>query len=210
MRVEQLRPHLWRWTAPHPDWRPDDDWEREVACAAIVRDDGLVFVDPLAPSDEDDRDEFWRAVDRDVEHHGTPHVVLTVPWHRRSTDEVAARYEGTRVWAYRGEVEGGPCTDSYDTGTELPGGLRAFDAHWAPEAVLWSAEHRALLTGDVLLGGTSLRLLPDSWVPGGMTRGDVAQALSPLRELPVEIVLTAHGAPVLADGAAALERALDV
>jgi glyoxylase-like metal-dependent hydrolase (beta-lactamase superfamily II) len=215
MRVEQLRPHLWRWTAPHPDWRPEhaDDgqgWEREVASAAVVRDDEFVLVDPQAPADEADRETFWSAVDRDVSHHGAPHVVLTVAWHRRSADEVAARYEGTRVWAYRGEAEGGPVTDAYDVGTELPGGLRAFDAHWAPEAVLWSPEHRALLTGDVLLGGGSagLRLLPESWVPEGMTRADVAAALEPLLELPVEIVLPAHGDPVLADGAAALERAL--
>jgi hypothetical protein len=215
MRVEQLRPHLWRWTAPHPDWRPEhaedgQGWEREVASAAIVRDDEFVLVDPLAPTDERDADTFWRAVDRDVEHHGAPHVVLTVAWHRRSTDEVVGRYEGTRVWVYCGESEGGAFTDAYDTNTVLPGGLRAFDARWAPEAVLWSAEHGALLTGDVILGAgpAGLRLLPDSWVPDGMTRADVAEALAPLRELAVELVLPAHGDPVLADGAAALERAL--
>jgi glyoxylase-like metal-dependent hydrolase (beta-lactamase superfamily II) len=77
--------------------------------------------------------------------------------------------------------------------------------------VLWSEEHRALLTGDVLLGGPDgLRLLPESWVPEGMTRAGVAEALAPLLDLPVEIVLPAHGDPVLADGAAALERALRV
>jgi hypothetical protein len=216
MRVEQLRPHLWRWTAPHPDWRPEDadggqGWEREVGCAALVRDEAFVLVDPLAPGDDPDREEFWRAVDRDVEHHGAPHVVLTVPWHRRSADEVWSRYGGARVWAYRGETEGGTATDGYDLETELPGGLRAFDAAWAPEAVLWSEEHRALLTGDVLLGGPDgLRLLPESWVPEGMTRAGVAEALAPLLDLPVEIVLPAHGDPVLADGAAALERALRV
>jgi hypothetical protein len=214
MRVEQLRPHLWRWTAAHPDWRPEyaedgQGWERDVASAAIVRADEFVLVDPQAPADERDCETFWSAVDRDVEHHGAPHVVLTVAWHRRSTDEVASRYEGTRVWAYRGETEGGPATDAYDLGTELPGGLRAFDAHWAPEAALWSAEHRALLTGDVLLGAPDgLRLLPDSWVPKGMTRADIAAALAPLLDLPLELVLPAHGDPVLADGDAALERAL--
>src|SRR3954451_10777524 len=119
MRVEQLRPHLWRWTAPHPEWRPEharggEGWEREVGCAAIVRDDELVLVDPLAPDDEAEREQFWRAVDRDVEHHGAPHVVLTNAWHRRSTDEVRARYDGTRVWAYRGETREGTATDRYD------------------------------------------------------------------------------------------------
>lgn len=216
MRVMELRPHLWRWTAPHPDWRPEhardgQGWEREVASAAIVRDDEFVLLDPLAPADEADSEEFWRAVDRDVKHHGPPHVVLTAPWHRRSTDDVWARYDGTRVWAYRGETEGGTATDRYDLDTELPGGLRAFDAHWAPEAVLWSAEHAALLTGDVILGASDgVRLLPDAWLTEVTSRADVAEALTPLLDLPVELVLPAHGDPVLADGAAALRRALQV
>jgi hypothetical protein len=214
MRVEQLRPHLWRWTAPHPDWRPEhaadgQGWEREVACAALVFAEELVLIDPLVPTDEADREEFWRAMDRDVEHHGPPHIVLTVPWHRRSADEVWARYDAARVWAYLGETEGGTATDRYDLDTELPGGLRAFDAAWAPEAVLWSEQHRALFTGDVILGGPEgIRLLPDAWVPEGKTRAGIAEELAPLLELPVELVLPAHGEPVLADGAAALERAL--
>jgi glyoxylase-like metal-dependent hydrolase (beta-lactamase superfamily II) len=198
MRLEQLRPHLWRWTAPHPDWKPEhaeggQGWEQEVACAAIVRDREFVLVDPLVPADDEDR--FWRAVDRDVEHHGAPHVVLTVAWHGRSTPEIAARYPGTSVWAH---------------GDPLPGGLVAFDARWAPEVVLWSAEHRALITGDVILGGASggLRLLPDSWLPDNVTRTDVAEALTPLLELPVELVLPAHGEAVTDDARGALARAL--
>jgi hypothetical protein len=218
MRVEQLRPHLWRWTAPHPDWRPEDaaggeGWEREVACAAIVRDDEFVLVDPQAPEDEADRDEFWGAVERDVEHHGTPHVVLSIAWHFRSTAEIAARFPGTRIWL-RADADPGPIhpTDRFCVGDELPGGLRAFDGHWMSEAVFWSPVHRALLSGDVILGAPDggVRLLPDSWLPDGMTRHDLCSALAPLLELPVELVLPAHGDPVLTDGAAALERALRI
>ncbi|MGZ8694818.1 MAG: hypothetical protein ACXWYS_05205 [Gaiellaceae bacterium] len=216
MRVEQLRLHLWRWTAPHPDWRPEhaedgQGWEREVGSAAIVREDEFVLIDPLAPTDEADREEFWQAVDRDVEHHGVPHVVLTIAWHFRSTAEVAARYPGTRVWL-RDNADAGPIspTDRFAVGDELPGGLRAFDGHWMSEAILWSPVHRALLSGDVILGapGGGVRLLPDSWLPEGLTRDELREALAPLLELPVELVLPAHGDPVLADGAAALERAL--
>ena len=216
MRVEQLRPHLWRWTAPHPDWRPEhaedgQGWEQEVGCAAIVRGDEFVLVDPLAPTDAEDAAEFWRAVERDVEHHGTPHVVLTIAWHFRSTAEVAARFPGTRIWL-RDDADAGPITptDRFGVGDELPGGLRAYDGHWMSEALLWSPEHRALLSGDVILGAPEggVRLLPDSWLPEGMTRGELREALAPLLELPVELVLPAHGDPVLADGAAALEHAL--
>jgi glyoxylase-like metal-dependent hydrolase (beta-lactamase superfamily II) len=216
MRVEQLRPHLWRWTAPHPDWRPEhaeggQGWEREVACAAIVRDDEFVLVDPLAPAETHYVAEFWRAVERDVEHHGPPHVVLTIPWHFRSTAEVAERFPGTRVWV-RADADPGPVTptDRFGVGDELPGGLLAFDGHWMAEAILWSPAHRALLTGDVILGAPDgeIRLLPDSWLPEGMTRDGLRDALAPLLDLPVELVLPAHGEPLLAGGAAALERAI--
>ena len=204
MQLEQLRPHLWRWTAPHPDWSPQADWHQEVACAAIVRDQEFVLVDPLAPPG-DDAERFWRAVDRDVEHHGAPHVVLTNPWHIRSTAEVVERYAGTRVWAYEpGNVE--LVTDRFRDGDALPGGLVPFGARWEPEAVLWSAEHRALISGDVILGGP--RLLPASWLSGGVTLADVRAALAPLLELPVELILPAHGEPVTEDAAAALARAL--
>jgi glyoxylase-like metal-dependent hydrolase (beta-lactamase superfamily II) len=209
MELEQLRPHLWRWTAPHPDWRPGADWEQEVACAAIVRGDEFVLVDPLVPPG-DDGERFWRAVARDVEHHGLPNVVLTVPWHDRSTAEVVERYPGTRVWVYgpgAGDVE--QVTDRFGDGDPLPGGLVPFGAHWEPEAVLWSAEHRALITGDVMLSSTGgLRLLPASWLSKGVTLDEVRQALAPLLDLPVELILPAHGAPVTEDAAGALARAL--
>jgi hypothetical protein len=206
MQLEQLRPHLWRWTAPHPEWSPRADWDEEVACAAIVRDEEFVLIDPLAPPGED-AERFWRAVDRDVEHHGPPHVVLTVAYHVRSTADVVRRYAGTRVWAYEpgaGGVE--LATDRFTAGDALPGGLVPFGAGGEPEAVLWSPEHRALISGDIILGGP--RLLPASWLAPGVTLDDVRAALAPLTELPVELILPGHGAPVTEDAAAALARAL--
>jgi glyoxylase-like metal-dependent hydrolase (beta-lactamase superfamily II) len=183
-----------------------------VSSTAIVRDGEFVLIDPQAPSDAEERERFWRAVDGDVEHHGPPNIVLTVPWHVRSSVEVAARYEGTRLWVYEDapDEEGVDPTDTFGLRDELPGGMRAFAAGWENEVELWLPEHRALVTGDVILGATGggLRLLPDSWLPQGGSRVDVVAALEPLRELPVELVLPAHGEAVLSDGAAALERAL--
>lgn len=217
MDIAQLQPHLWRWTAPHPDWRPEhaenDGWEREVTSTAIVRGDELVVIDPQTPADGEDREKFWRALDADVEHHGVPSIVLTVPWHVRSSAEITARYDGTRLWVYEDapEEQGVEPTDTFGLDDELPAGMRAFASGWENEVELWLPEHRALVTGDVILGapGGGLRLLPDSWLPEGATRAEVVAALAPLRKLPVERVLPAHGEPVLSDGAAALERALD-
>ena len=184
-----------------------------MAGTAIVRGDEFVLIDPQAPSEGEDRDEFWRAVDRDVEHHGPPRIVLTVPWHVRSSAEIAERYDGTRLWVYEGAPEeaGVEPSDTFALGDELPGGMHAFEAGWQNEVELWLPEHRALVTGDVILGapGGGLRLLPDSWLPEGGSRADVVAALSRLRELPIELVLPAHGEPVLSDGVEALRRALD-
>jgi hypothetical protein len=217
MQVAQLRRHLWRWTAPHPDWRPEhaegDGWEREVAGTALVLEDAFVLVDPQAPPEGDERERFWRAVDNDVEHHGPPQIVLTVPWHLRSTNELASRYDGTTVWVYADAPPeaGVEPTHTFGLDDELPGGLRAFAGGWENEVELWSAAHGALITGDVILGapGGGLRLLPDSWLPDGLTRVEVVSVLAPLRELAIELVLPAHGDAVLEGGAAALRQALD-
>ena len=75
MEIEQsLRPRLWRWTATHPDWSPEeggpDGWQPEVSSHALVEEDALVLIDPLVPADDEER--FWQALDTDVEHHGPP------------------------------------------------------------------------------------------------------------------------------------------
>jgi hypothetical protein len=218
IEVHQLRPHLWRWTAPHPDWRPEhaeggEGWEQEVGSTALVRGDVFVLIDPQAPADGDDRARFWRAVDADVEHHGPPQIVLTVPWHARSSVEIASRYDGAGVWVYARAAhatEGFQPMHAFELDDALPGGMRAFDAGWEGEVELWLPDHRALVTGDVVLGAPDggLRLLPDSWLPEGVTKPDVRAALAPLRELPVELALPAHGEAVLVDGAEALRRAM--
>jgi hypothetical protein len=180
-----------------------------VSSTAIVRGDEFVLIDPQAPSDAEERERFWRAVDGDVEHHGPPNIVLTVPWHVRSSVEVAARYEDTRLWVYEDapDEEGVDPTDTFGLRDELPGGMRAFAAGWENEVELWLPEHRALVFGDAILGaGDGVRLCPESWLDG--TLAQLKEELRPLLELPVERLLVSHGEPVLQDGHAALARVL--
>src|SRR5688572_18354739 len=79
--VRELRPGLWHWQAPHPDWTPDEPWPEDVSSYAI--DDGahLVLVDPLAVPEEI----LERGADRE------PVIVLTAPWHERDTRSLADR-----------------------------------------------------------------------------------------------------------------------
>jgi glyoxylase-like metal-dependent hydrolase (beta-lactamase superfamily II) len=213
VEVAELRPGLWRWTAPHPDWTPDeggeDGWEREVACLYLEAPDAIVLIDPLVPEGAE-RERFLRHLDADVERVGLPvAIVLTVFWHERSAPELRERYEAA-VWAPQDAVEklGVTVDHPYREGEALPGGLDAFRTLRADEVALWLPEQRALVFADAVLGtgAGGLRVCPDSWLT--IDPDEFRAELRRLLELPAELVLTAHGEPVLASGRAALERAL--
>ena len=195
MDVQELRPGLWRWAAPHPKWRPGFDWPRDVGCIYLETRDATVLIDPLVPADEEER--FWSALDRDVERRRLPvMVLLTCAWHRRSADVVAARY-GARIWRSVGplpreiEVEG-------------------FAAGEWREDVFVLAEHAALVFGDVIEGDgkRGLRMPLNWWPPEEPRTEQVRDELRRLLERPIDVVLVSHGEPVLRDAHAALERAL--
>jgi glyoxylase-like metal-dependent hydrolase (beta-lactamase superfamily II) len=198
--VERIAPGLWRWTAPHPEWTPNesgpDGWERDVGCIYYEAADAVVLIDPLVPADQAER--FWTALDADVERAGQPVVVLrTVHWHERSSDEILGRYPGARVWTGA-------------AGDRLPAGIDAHRVERADETLFWIAEHRALVSGDVLLGTEDggVRVCPDSWLSKDFRGAEFRASLRFLLELPIEMVLVSHGEPVLTDGHAVLAAAL--
>jgi hypothetical protein len=94
----------------------------------------------------------------------------------------------------------------------MPEGVEALQIPGAGETIFWIPEHGALVPGDRILGDRppGLRMCPESWLRhlGGYTQEDLRAGLQPLLDLPVEMVLVSHGEPVLRDGHAALERAL--
>lgn len=187
MSVVKVAAGLWRWTAPHPDWTEAEEWPREVGCVYYESPDGVVLIDPLIPPD---RDTFFEALDADVARvDGPVSILLTVAWHSRSAAELAERYD-----ARRGELPGGV--------VEVP--VPEFD-----ETAYWIPQHLAVVVGDTLLGDEEkgLSLCPESWIQGD-ARAALRGSLRSLLELPVERVLTSHGEPVLANGHAALDRAL--
>jgi hypothetical protein len=90
--------------------------------------------------------------------------------------------------------------------------VEAIAIRGAGETMFWIPEHRALVPGDRILGDRppGLRMCPPSWLRylNGFTQDDLREALRPLVDLPIEMVLVSHGEPVLRNGRAALERAL--
>ena len=182
----EIAPGLWRWTAPHPDWKKGDDWDQAVGCVYYEAQAATVLVDPLVPPE---RDRFLEALDRDVERRGLPvSVLITVPWHARSAAELAGRY---------------------GKGDAAPAGVEPFPLPEIEETLWWLPEHGALVAGDALLGAPGgVRVCPDSWLDERSSPLSIRETLRPLLDLPIERVLVSHGEPVLEDGRAALERAL--
>ena len=75
--------------------------------------------------------------------------------------------------------------------------MKAFAGGRDDEVVLWFPTQRALVSGDVLLGGVRkpYRVCPQSWLPDDVSRADVARTLEPLLELPVEPSCRRTGRP---------------
>jgi glyoxylase-like metal-dependent hydrolase (beta-lactamase superfamily II) len=199
---EELRPGLRTWTAHH------EEWGQEVRGFAIVEDERLILVDPLLVGGQWDdlaATRGGRALD----------VLATIHYHVRSGAEVRERHPDARVWAFEGDreeiAERTPVDRTFGIVEELPGGLIAIGPLPREEVVFWDAARAALFAGDVLLGdgteGEGLGLCPEPWLDGA--RLDTLRAgLAPALELPVELVLTAHGVPTLAGGHEALAAAL--
>jgi hypothetical protein len=213
MEVERIAEGLWRWTTRHPEWAPEADWPPKVGCVYYEAPDAVVLIDPLVPAEREERDAFWGALDRDVENAARPlAVLLTVFWHERSAQEVADRYDGATLWAHESALDrlDARVTNPFRAGARLPGGVEALDADRRDEVLLWIAEHRTLVAGDVLLGAKhgGVRVCPDSWLPDGVDPRDFRAGLERLLDLPIERILVSHGEPVLANGRDALARAL--
>jgi hypothetical protein len=200
--IQELGPGLHRWTAAHPDAAPvpttgsPDDWGPDVASVAYEAPDALLLVDPLVP---DDRADLREELDGLVARHGQPVVVVTtLAFHRRSRDELAHRYDASTSRARK----------------NLPRDVETVVIQGAGETMVWLPKVRALIPGDRLLGNDAggVRLCPDSWLrylPSGMRQAELREALRPLLELPVELVLVSHGGPVLENGREAIAAALE-
>jgi hypothetical protein len=144
--MEELRPGLWTWTGEHPEWTPELTWGPEVRSYAVQIEEIRVLIDPVLPAPRADA------------------VLLTVPWHRRDTDELDL-----------------PVLE------EPPAGIEALPGFFPEERVFWLPGHRAIVVGDSYMDRHEG---PLEWVtddPEAPTR------MRALLELPFELVLPTHG-----------------
>jgi hypothetical protein len=215
--LQRLTPEIWRWTAPHPEWRTRSAWSHEVASFALLVGETLVLVDPLAPPDAE---RLWSALDELIAKTGASRlsVMTTIHYHVRSSGEIYRRYAGRLEVAVHGHPTVaerlGPEVplETIEPGAELPAGARAF-AIGKPrrrEMPLHFPSVQALAFGDAIVGVDSeLRVWekPErartAWY-----RDRLLPTLEPLRELEPEHVLVTHGPPAIGDGATKLARAL--
>ena len=203
--MQELRQGLWTWTAPHPEWTPEDGgpegWEQDVRSYALDAGDSLVLFDPLVDATRVDALAGGRPVV----------VILTCAWHARSTralvDELGATVHapaaGLRELALANAV-------GYELGDDLPGDVEPQAGAYPEEATLWLRGQAALVIGDAVLAGErGFRVQPDSWLTEGQTPEGLREELAALLELPVELLLPTHGDPIVDDAAAVLRRALE-
>jgi hypothetical protein len=196
---------LWRWTARHPEWHPGEFGAR-VASFALRAGATTLLVDPLVPEPDLLDDVVGERVA----------ILVTIPYHARSSEALAARYGAT--------IHGHPATAKRlrdasafrvaEPGAELPGGARAF-AIGRPrrfELPMWLPSHRAVAFGDAVVEtGGELRVWAQGAVDEGRRRFHHERfnpTLEPLVALDPQRVLVTHGEPVLDGGRDALAAAL--
>jgi glyoxylase-like metal-dependent hydrolase (beta-lactamase superfamily II) len=221
--MRELQPGVWHWSSAHPEWSAVQHWPQDVSSYAIDDGERLLLFDPLAVPDE----LLELAAER------APAIVLTAPWHERDTKRLADQLGAPRLHAARrhgrrprAQVRDRSRADPRRLAQlrprvadrrrrrrrapvprrrQAPVGVEAFPGRSHNDLVLWIEGKRALAAGDSLADFGRGFEIPEEVVHHGVTREQVAADMRPLLELPVELVLPAHGEPV---GRDALERAL--
>jgi len=178
-----------------PEWKPGEEWGETVSSYAIDDGERLLLFDPLAvPSEIEEL-----AAGRETA------IVLTCPWHRRDAHSLAERLGAPIYVPPPDEGDPDPVQGQMFRAGDRPVGVEAFPGMEPNDLVLWVESRRALVAGDTLIDRGNGLEFPVDWANKGVPPEQILEALRPLLELPVELVLATHGGPT---DRAALERAL--
>ena len=144
--MEEIRPGLWTWTGEHPEYTREMAWEPDPRSYAVDIESVRVLIDPVLPAPRADA------------------ILLTVPWHRRDSDELEL-----------------PVLEI------PPAGIEAVAGYFAEETAFWLPAHKAIVLGDGIPDGHTAPIQWETDDPEATTR------LRALLELPFDLVLPTHG-----------------
>jgi hypothetical protein len=195
--VREIASGLWHWTARH------EHIGAEVSSYYMARE--RVLIDPMLPPEGS----AW------FEQQGTPeHVVLTNRHHDRHAWRIREEF-GCTVHCVRNglhELKGRGPVEPFDFGDVLPGGIVAHevDAICPDETALHIAAHRALACADGVVqwpGSDGLRFVSDRLMDEPeRTKQGLRDAYRQLLSLDFDLLLLAHGQPVVGGGHDALRE----
>lgn len=193
--MREIAPGLWHWTARH---------ERigvEVSSYHLVAE--RVVLDPMIPPQGLE----W------FEQHGVPeHVLLTNRHHDRQAWSLHERFGSTIHCIRNGlyELEGRGPVEPFDFGDELPGGavVHEVDVICPDETALHFPARRVLACADgVVHYGDQLGFVPEQYMDDPQeTKRGLREAYARLLDLDFDLLLVAHGAPVIGTAKDALRR----
>lgn len=195
--MQEIAPGLWHWT------RRYEHIGSEVSSYYLLGE--RVLIDPMIPPEG----LGW------FEQHGPPeHFVLSNRHHDRHSWRLREAFGGTVHCVRNGlhELEGRGPVEAFDFGDELPGGIvvHEVDAICPDETALYIARHRALACADGVVrarGGDRLSFVPDSLMDDPEeTKQRLRDAYGRLLELDFDLLLLAHGAPVVGGAREALRE----
>ena len=213
--MDELTEGLWRWTARHPEWHPGE-FGAEVASFAAQANDTTLLIDPLLPADPSS---VLAVIDENLAKRLA--ILITVPYHVRSAEELWSRYRRDAETTIHGHpacakrLEDRSAFHEIDVGEPLPAGVMAY-AIGKPrrhETPLHLPSHKALVFGDAVAeSGGRLVVWASEKVDAKAERfyrERFNPTLEPLLELDFDAVLATHGQPLMRGGKRALRKALD-
>jgi hypothetical protein len=193
--VQEIAPGLWHWTAVH------EHIQMDVSSYYLPAD--RVLLDPVIPA----AGLAW------FELRGAPeHVLLTNRHHDRHAWRLREAF-GCEVHCIRNglpELEHRGTAAAFDFGDELPGGIVAHevDAICPDETALYIPTHAALACADGVVrwqGDDELAFVPDRLMDDPEeTKQGLRDAYRRLLDLDFDLLLLAHGNPVVRGGKDAL------
>jgi hypothetical protein len=193
--MREIGSGLWHWTARRGSIGSD--------VSSYYLEAERVMIDPMIPPEGLD----W------LEQHGAPrHLLLTNRHHDRDAWRLHDAFGSTVHCVRNGlyELEGRGPVEAFDFGDELPGAISVheIDAICPDETALYIPNHRALACADGVVrwrGGDELQFVPDSLMDDpDQTKQRLREAYRGLLELEFDVLLLAHGDPVVGGAAAAL------